>query len=210
MFSKNLLYRKFSIPNSLELSFYSTNYILKMEGPLGQNMLNLFSYRNVVDLKIDNNDIFVFKKTKDITKKRLDSFTNLLERTLQGSVHGYLFYLNLIGIGYKGWCSPLNLLKNELVDQCHSFFVMGNEVPEEDSYFLCLKIGYSHQVSILVPKGIFVFCVTSSNICLYGQDYLQLTAFAAFVKQIRLPENYKGKGIRLRDDIILLKEGKKK
>lgn len=76
---------------------------------------------------------------------------------------------------------------------------------------LTLKIGFSHDIEIFVPKGIRVFCLGRSTlICCTGVNYQQLSQFAARIRRYKPPEVYKGKGIRYRNEMRIQKQGKKK
>ena len=58
--------------------------------------------------------------------------------------------------------------------------------------------------------SIKIFLVDPTLICLFGIDKNQVTQIAAKIRKLRKPSAYKGKGIRLINEKILLKQGKKK
>lgn len=73
---------------------------------------------------------------------------------------------------------------------------------------LVLSVGFSHQVSIKIPKGIKV--VSDKNgILISGIDIETVGDFTARVRAVKKPEPYKGKGIRYSDEVIRRKQGKK-
>jgi large subunit ribosomal protein L6 len=55
-----------------------------------------------------------------------------------------------------------------------------------------------------------VTCETPTAITISGADRQKVGQIAAELRGFRLPEPYKGKGIRYDDEVILRKEGKKK
>jgi len=75
---------------------------------------------------------------------------------------------------------------------------------------LSLSLGYSHPVVHKMPKGIKVATPTQTEIVISGVDKQLVGQVAAEVRAYRPPEPYKGKGVRYRDEVIVLKETKKK
>ena len=75
---------------------------------------------------------------------------------------------------------------------------------------LNLTLGFSHPVSYKMPKGVKVETPTQTDIVLKGSDKQQVGQVAAEIRAFREPEPYKGKGVRYADEVVLLKETKKK
>ena len=75
---------------------------------------------------------------------------------------------------------------------------------------LNLTLGFSHPVVHQMPKGVKVATPTQTEILLTGVDKQQVGQVAAEVRAYRAPEPYKGKGVRYADEVIVLKETKKK
>jgi len=75
---------------------------------------------------------------------------------------------------------------------------------------LNLTLGFSHPVVHQMPKGIKVATPTQTEIVLSGIDKQLVGQVAAEVRAHRAPEPYKGKGVRYTDEVIVLKETKKK
>nr|YP_008816065.1 ribosomal protein L6 [Entransia fimbriata]AGZ90302.1 ribosomal protein L6 [Entransia fimbriata] len=129
-------------------------------------------------------------------------------------------YLEIVGVGYKA-----TILNGALCTQRtggaatrHTRRFFGPRMPNCDAGsceescvadFLQLKLGFSHEVNIKIPSTLRVFCLTPTLICCYGLEKQKVTEFAASLKKIRPPEPYKGKGIRLRHEVILKKQGAK-
>lgn len=108
---------------------------------------------------------------------------SLLENKLIGVSRGYLIYLQIVGVGYR-----VSIKENTL------FF----------------KLGYSHDITYKLPTGLRVFLQSPTSLCLFGLDKNQLTQIAASIRNLRKPEAYKGKGIRLLNEKLNLKPGKRK
>ena len=75
---------------------------------------------------------------------------------------------------------------------------------------LNLTLGFSHPVAHPMPKGVKVETPTQTEIVISGVDKQLVGQVAAEVRAYRPPEPYKGKGVRYRDEVIVLKETKKK
>ena len=75
---------------------------------------------------------------------------------------------------------------------------------------LNLTLGFSHPVSYAIPEGISIETPSPTEILIKGADRQRVGQTAAEIRGIRPPEPYKGKGVRYSDEVISLKEGKKK
>jgi large subunit ribosomal protein L6 len=62
---------------------------------------------------------------------------------------------------------------------------------------------------MITPEGITVTSEGPTQLTISGIDKQKVSEFAAKVRENRLPEPYKGKGIRYKDEHIRRKEGKK-
>jgi large subunit ribosomal protein L6 len=75
---------------------------------------------------------------------------------------------------------------------------------------LNMVLGYSHDINYEVPEGVTVETPTQTEILLKGIDKQLLGEVAAKIRAFRPPEPYKGKGVRYADEIVRIKEAKKK
>lgn len=75
---------------------------------------------------------------------------------------------------------------------------------------LNLTLGFSHPVVHAMPKGVKVVTPTQTEIVISGIDRQQVGQVAAEVRAYRSPEPYKGKGVRYAEEVVVLKETKKK
>lgn len=71
-----------------------------------------------------------------------------------------------------------------------------------------LALGYSHPILIKAPEGI-TLTTEKTTITVSGIDRELVGHVAALIRSKRLPEPYKGSGIRYSDEIIKRKAGKK-
>jgi large subunit ribosomal protein L6 len=80
------------------------------------------------------------------------------------------------------------------------------EKKNENLYF---KLGFSHEIIIKIPKQIKVYCPKPYRIFVESYDVEKLGQFTSYIRSIRPPEPYKGKGVICGNEVIRRKEGKK-
>ncbi len=157
------------------------NGFITVKGPKG----TLFQKLNpAVEVTIDNGEVHF--KAIEATK-----FSNAMSGTLRalvnsmniGVTEGFTKKLNLVGVGYKAQAQ-------------------GN--------VLNLSLGFSHPVAYKMPEGIEVKTPTPTEIVIHGADKQKVGQVAAEVRSYREPEPYKGKGVRYADEVVIIKETKKK
>ena len=107
----------------------------------------------------------------------------MVANLVAGVTEGFTKKLDITGVGYRAAVQGSNLQ---------------------------LQLGYSHDVSYPIPKGIQVVCPKPTEIVVTGIDKQKVGQVAAEIRQFRKPEPYKGKGVRYSGEFILRKEGKKK
>ena len=73
---------------------------------------------------------------------------------------------------------------------------------------LILSLGFSHLIKLEAPTGI-EFKTEKNSIIISGFDKELVGKTAAKIRHFRIPEPYKGAGIKYKDEIIRRKEGKK-
>lgn len=199
--------KKIQIPSNVTIEFMNFNSsppIILLQGPLGLIQLDLkkmdssglgFFY---INNKTNELEIYV----KKISKKALAFFGSLIaffENNFYGVCQGFLIYLELHGVGYRAI-----LHENKSCD---------NRQNSSETKFLQeieFKIGQTHDIFYTIPENIRIFSLKPNLFCLYGLEKTQITQIAAEIKNLKLPEPYKGKGIRYKDEVIQIKVGKKK
>lgn len=73
---------------------------------------------------------------------------------------------------------------------------------------LVLTLGYSHPVEVEEVEGITIDVPSQNSIIVKGIDKQLVGQVAANIREYRLPEPYKGKGIKYAGEHIRRKEGK--
>jgi len=75
---------------------------------------------------------------------------------------------------------------------------------------LNLTLGFSHPIAYKLPTGITATTPIQTEIIIKGVDRQLVGQVAAEVRAYRPPEPYKGKGVRYVDEVVVIKETKKK
>jgi large subunit ribosomal protein L6 len=73
---------------------------------------------------------------------------------------------------------------------------------------IVLALGFSHPVNVSIPEGLTVK-IDKGNMDISGIDKELVGSFAMRIRKLKLPEPYKGKGIRYSDEVIRRKQGKR-
>ena len=123
------------------------------------------------------------KRPNDLKKnKSLHGLTRtLINNMVVGVTTGYIKTLEINGVGYRA---------------------------AKQGKTLTLSLGYSHPVEMTDPDGITTTVEGTNIIKVEGIDKEKVGQFAAQIREKRLPEPYKGKGIKYSDEHIRRKVGK--
>jgi len=73
---------------------------------------------------------------------------------------------------------------------------------------LNLRVGFANELQVPIPEGLTVTCPDQTHINVSGCDKQAVGQFAAYVRSLRKPEPYKGKGVRYVGEQIKIKPGK--
>jgi large subunit ribosomal protein L6 len=137
-------------------------------------------------VKVENNaGTLKFEAANDSREANAMSGTlrALVNNMVNGVTKGFEKKLSLVGVGYKAQAQ-------------------GDK--------LNLSLGFSHPVVHQMPKGVKCETPTQTEILIKGIDRQQVGQVAAEVRAYRSPEPYKGKGVRYVDEVVVIKETKKK
>jgi large subunit ribosomal protein L6 len=154
---------------------------ITVKGPLGTLVQPLNGL-----VKVENKDgTLTFDVVNDSRESNAMSGTlrALVNNMVNGVTKGFEKKLTLVGVGYKAQAA-------------------GDK--------LNLSLGFSHPVAHAMPTGVTVTTPTPTEILIKGIDRQQVGQVAAEVRAYRSPEPYKGKGVRYADEVVKLKETKKK
>jgi large subunit ribosomal protein L6 len=152
-----------------------------VKGPLGQLTLALTGQ---VVVKNDNGTLS-FAPADDSREANAMTGTvrALVNNMVNGVTKGFEKKLSLVGVGYRA---------------------------QAQGEKLNLSLGFSHPIVHQMPPGVKCETPSQTEILIKGVDRQQVGQVAAEVRAYRSPEPYKGKGVRYADEVVTLKETKKK
>lgn len=154
--------------------------LLSIEGIKGKLFCKINKFVDVIFL---NN---VFKFSPKINNKHAwacaGTTRSIVNSMVIGLTIGFVKRLQLVGVGYKAYI---------------------------ENNYLNMFLGYSHIIRYLIPSGIFIKCLSSTDILLKSSNKQLIGQVSAIIRSYKKPEVYKGKGIRYFNEIVLIKESKK-
>ena len=152
---------------------------ITVKGPKGTLEREL--HKNIT-VTLDNNVITVTRPNDDKENRSLHGLTRtLISNMIQGVTEEFTRKLEVNGVGYRA---------------------------QKQGKKLVLTLGYSHPVEIEEVEGITIEVPAQNQIIVKGCDKQLVGQIAANIREKRLPEPYKGKGIKYADERIRRKEGK--
>lgn len=156
-----------------------SNGILRVQGPKESLSRKIASS---LDMVVGAKEIEIKRKDNSRELRSLHGLTRtLVDNMIKGVTEGFERRLEIIGLGYKAQ-------------------VQGQS--------LNLSLGFVEPVKFDLPKGIQAKVEANTKIILTGADKEILGVTAARIRALRLPEPYKGTGIRYDKEVIIRKVGK--
>lgn len=153
--------------------------LMTVKGPKGELKRDLHPDMKI---NIEENVITVERPSDNKEHRALHGTTrSLISNMVEGVTKGYERALELIGVGYRATKSGQKLV---------------------------LNVGYSHPVEIVPEQGIEIEVPSNTKVIVKGIDKERVGAIASNIRSVRLPEPYKGKGIRYEGEYVRRKEGK--
>jgi large subunit ribosomal protein L6 len=154
---------------------------ITVKGPLGTLTQAL---NGLVNIRNENGTL-MFEPANESREANAMSGTlrALVNNMVNGVTKGFERKLSLVGVGFRAQAQ-------------------GDK--------LNLSLGFSHPVVHQMPEGVKCETPTQTEIVIKGVDKQKVGQTAAEVRAYRSPEPYKGKGVRYADEVVTLKETKKK
>ena len=150
-----------------------------VEGPKGKLQ---FTLPSLISIEIKGDEINLKRANEEQNTVALHGTSRaLVNNMVVGVSEGFSKILEIVGVGYKA---------------------------EAKGRELVMAMGYSHPVIFPLPEGIEAKVDKQTRITVSGCDRQQVGQVAANIREIRLPEPYKGKGIRYAGEYVRHKVGK--
>lgn len=168
------------VPSGVNFTTTSNEVIVK--GPLGTLQQEL-SPEHIKITHQDNNVLVSPANTTKLAHSMSGTMRTLINNMIIGVTSGFEKKLSIIGVGYRAQAAGDTLNMN---------------------------LGFSHPIAYKMPTGITVQTPTQTEVVIKGINKQQVGQIAAEIRAFRPPEPYKGKGVRYSDEVVILKETKKK
>ena len=186
-----------SIPPSVKVE--KKQQLLTFSGVLGVTKLDLTKIdpQGLGGIKIseDGKSVYIYSQSKPF----FYSLEKVLKNKIRGVYVGFLKSLRIVGVGYRTSLET-NRKKEGIVS-----------LSGKDTYdFLNFKLGYSHNLKYQCPPSIRCFVLEPTLLTLFGIDKNQVSQVGSKIRSFKVPERYKGKGIRFTTEKITLSQGKRK
>ena len=153
--------------------------IVTVKGPKGE-LTREFS--KDIEIRVEGTEVTLHRPNDSKEMKTIHGTTRaLLNNMVIGVSEGFKKQLEMRGVGYRA-----QLQGSKLV----------------------LAVGKSHPDEVEAPEGITFELPNPTTIVISGISKEKVGQTAAYVRSLRSPEPYKGKGIRYVGEYVRLKEGK--
>ena len=156
-----------------------TDSLIVVEGPKGKAEFPLAAWIKVVE---DGSQLIVTRTKDDREGRAFHGLTRaMIYNMVVGVTVGYEKRLELVGVGY---------------------------VAAIQNGQLQIRAGMANELQIPIPADLKITCPDQTHVLIVGIDKQKVTQFAAYVRAMRPPEPYKGKGIRYQGENVRRKQGK--
>ena len=153
--------------------------VVTVKGPKGE-LTREFS--KDIEIRVEGTEVTLHRPNDSKEMKTIHGTTRaLLNNMVTGVSEGFKKELEMRGVGYRA-----QLQGSKLV----------------------LAVGKSHPDEVEAPAGITFELPNPTTIVISGISKEKVGQTAAYVRSLRSPEPYKGKGIRYVGEYVRLKEGK--
>lgn len=167
------------IPPGVDIKFSPGS--LEVKGPMG-SMQQQFPSCMTIEVDEKNKVVNVMRPNEEKHYKALHGLTrSLIANAVAGVVNNFEKSLTIVGTGYNA------KLKGKHLE---------------------IQVGFCLPISVMIPEGLKAEVPAPNKVLIKGCDKQLVGQFAANIRKIRLPECYKGKGIRYTDEVIKLKATK--
>ena len=169
-----------TVPKGIDVQIDEQSVTVK-----GKKGVAIFPYPKQVIVKLTTDKVLKFEPCNK--SKRASALAGTTRAIVNNMVHGvnigFEKRLKLVGVGYRAQVS---------------------------GGILNLTLGYSHPVHFRIPDDMTIETPSQTEIIVKGINKQRIGQVTAEIRAFRKPEPYKGKGIRYVDEVVVIKETKKK
>ncbi len=152
---------------------------ITVKGPRGELKR---SFHPDMSVSLKDNVLTVSRPSDERMQRALHGLTrSLLANMVLGVTKGFEKNLEIVGVGYRA---------------------------EKAGEKLVLRVGLSHPLEVTPLPGVSLAVEGANRIKITGIDKEAVGENAAEIRALRLPDVYKGKGIRYAGEVVHLKAGK--
>ena len=153
--------------------------VVTVKGPKGE-LTRTFS--KDIDIRVEGTEVTLHRPNDTKEMKTIHGTTRaLLNNMVHGVSEGFKKELEMRGVGYRAQLQGKKLV---------------------------LSVGKSHPDEVEAPEGIAFELPNPTTIVVSGISKEVVGQTAAYIRSLRSPEPYKGKGIRYVGEFVRRKEGK--
>ena len=150
-----------------------------VKGPLGQLEWDLTPG---IKAQVEDRAVSLTRADNTVKLRAMHGLTRAeISNQIVGVKEGYQRDLEVMGVGYRAQ-------------------LQGND--------LSFTVGYAHPVLLKLPQGVKATIDKQTLISLKGIDKRVVSQFAAQIRELKIPDVYKHKGIRYAGEILRKKAGK--
>lgn len=150
-----------------------------VKGPLGQLE---WALTPGIQAQVENSTVSLTRSDDTVKSRAMHGLTRAeISNQIVGVKEGYQRDLEVMGVGYRA------------------------QIQGDD---LSFTLGYAHPVSLKLPQGVNATVDKQTLISLKGIDKRVVSQFAAQIRELKIPDVYKHKGIKYAGEILRKKAGK--
>lgn len=167
-----------TIPQGVEVR--ADGDFVRVKGPKGELSSRI---PPGITLEVDKGEVR-FARANDEPQQRAwhGLVRSLVANSVEGVTKGFTRELEIVGVGYKAEVRGKSIL---------------------------FTLGYSHPIDFPIPEGINVgLDAKAGKLTVSGADRQKVGQTAAEIRQLRVPDPYKAKGIKYANEVIRRKVGK--
>ncbi len=172
-----------TVPAGVKISVNNEN-VVTVKGPLGELSQKVDPN---ISVSIEDGIVELKRAGDEKSQKAMHGlYRSLVNNMVVGVSKGYEVKLELVGVGYRAEMAPNNVLD--------------------------LVLGFSHHIYLQLPPEVKVDAKSDKRsnpiITLTSNDKQLIGQIAAKIRSFRMPEPYKGKGIKFVGEVLRRKAGK--